>query len=177
MSEEVAAARSGAVRSKWTSPVRAERAASLQGGTQSACQLQEMIDSNSPIEDLRARWHALHDLDRAREIYAIHQAGMSLREIARHLNCCRSLLVRLLLAANAAAEDLALARQIPISTRALARRARAGGIRGIARHPEYLDSRTRVTAKMTGKVLMIPLGLHAGHQERKGPRAFFRSGW
>jgi len=33
-------------------------------------------------------------------------------------------------------------------------------------HPEHLDSRTRVTAKMTGKVLLIPLGLHAVHQER-----------
>ena len=35
-----------------------------------------------------------------------------------------------------------------------------------ARHSEHLDSRTRVTTKMTGKVLLIPLGLHARHQEQ-----------
>lgn len=97
-----------------------------------------MIDFSSAVADLRSRWYSLHDLERAHTVQAIHLAGMSLGNLARELNCSRSPLSRLLLAANAPTEDLTLARQVPMSTRALGRRARAGGIGGVARDPEAI---------------------------------------
>jgi len=97
-----------------------------------------MRDVSPAVADLRSRWRFLHDLDRARAVCTIHNAGMSLRKLAKELNCSRSLLSRLLLAASAPPDDLALARQVPISTRALARRARPGGIGGTSRHPEAI---------------------------------------
>jgi len=95
-----------------------------------------MNDVLSDVADLRDRWHILHDLDRAQAVKVIHQSGISLRKLAVELNCSRSLLSRLLLAANASPEDLELARHVPMSTRELARKGKAEGISGFARHPE-----------------------------------------
>src|ERR1039458_8694604 len=98
-----------------------------------------MTISSSAVADLQGKWHTLHDLDRARAVYAIHQAGVSLRELAKALNCSPSLLGHLLAALQASALDRTLAREGKISTRELARRARATGIRRAARHREALE--------------------------------------
>jgi transposase len=82
-----------------------------------------MSDTSSAITDLRTRWHALHDLDRASAVRAIHHDGMSVREIAAQLNCTHSLLYRLLRALKASPQDRARARRGELSTRELARRA------------------------------------------------------
>ncbi len=93
----------------------------------------------SAVADLQGKWHTLPDLDRARAVYNIHQAGVSLRALAKDLNCSPSLLRHLLVALQAPATDRALARDGRISTRELARRARATGIRRAARHQEALE--------------------------------------
>lgn len=98
-----------------------------------------MNEGNPAVADLRSRWHTLCDLDRARKVKAIHQAGMSLRELAAHLNCSRSLLSRLLCALKAPPEDLARARQVPTSTRELARRAGTSSTRATTRHREAIS--------------------------------------
>jgi transposase-like protein len=95
-------------------------------------------EDNPAVADLRSRWHTLCDLDRAREVQAVHQAGMSLRELAGQLDCSRTLLSRLLRALMAPPEDLARARQIPISTRELARRAGTSSARATTRHNEAI---------------------------------------
>ena len=98
-----------------------------------------MNEDSFAVADLRSRWHILCDLDRAREVKAIHQAGMSLRELAGQLDCSRTLLSRLLRALMAPPEDLARARQVPISTRELVRRAGTADTRGIVRHNEAIS--------------------------------------
>ena|ERR1035441_10211288 len=98
-----------------------------------------MTNSSSVVADLQSKWHTLHDLDRARAVYAIHLAGMSLRALAKALNCSPSLLRHLLAALQAPVLDRALARAGQISTRELARRARAAGIRRTAMRQEVLD--------------------------------------
>jgi len=40
-----------------------------------------MTDSSSAVADLRSRWHALCDLDRARAAQSMREAGVSLREL------------------------------------------------------------------------------------------------
>jgi hypothetical protein len=81
-----------------------------------------MTETRSTVADLQSRWHALCDLERSRAIQAIHQAGMSLRELASHLNWSASLLSYLLRAASAPPEDRELVRSGEISTRELVRR-------------------------------------------------------
>jgi hypothetical protein len=49
-----------------------------------------MTTPPSAIADLKAKWHALHDLDRGRAVHAIHQGGTSLRELARELRAFSS---------------------------------------------------------------------------------------
>ena len=98
-----------------------------------------MTHSTSAVADLQDAWHTLHDLDRARAVYMIHQADVSLRELAKALNCSPSLLRHLLVALQAPALDRALARDNKISTREQARRARTTGIRRAARHREALE--------------------------------------
>ena len=81
-----------------------------------------MTIPSQTIADLQAQWHILQDLDRAYAVFALHQAGVSLRRLAKKLNCSDWLLRHLLLAREASPEDLALARAGQISTNALARR-------------------------------------------------------
>ena len=83
-----------------------------------------MVDIEAAIAELKARWPKLkHVLDRADAIFDIHQAGVSLRRLARELNCSDKTLRNLLQARLASPEDRRFARQNKISTRALIRRA------------------------------------------------------
>lgn len=95
-----------------------------------------MTNPSSALADLQAAWHTLRDIDRGRAVYAIHQNGTSLRELARGLNCSESLLRRLLKAIQAPAEDLLLARHGTISTSELIRRSKAAEIRRTANEHE-----------------------------------------
>jgi transposase-like protein len=95
-----------------------------------------MINPSSAVAELQSHWHALPDLDRARAVGAINQSGISLRKIAKHLNCSDSLLRRLLKSLAAPPEDLSLARQGTISTNELVRRSKAAGIRRSSMHRE-----------------------------------------
>jgi lambda repressor-like predicted transcriptional regulator len=97
-----------------------------------------MTNTSFAIADLQSRWHALNDLDRAKAIKAVHQSGMSLRNLASRLNCSPSLLTHLLQAAQAPIEDQVLAGQGALSTRALWRAAKAVGTWRIALHPEEI---------------------------------------
>jgi hypothetical protein len=81
-----------------------------------------MITPTQAITDLQAQWHTLLDLDRAEAVSTIHQSGVSLRGLAKALNCSESLLRHLLHAREASPEDLLLFRQGQISTWELARR-------------------------------------------------------
>jgi hypothetical protein len=97
-----------------------------------------VTDTRSAVANLQSRWHAIHDLDRAQAIKSIYQSGMTLRELAALLNWSPSLLTRLLQAAQAPFEDLVLARQGALSTRALVRAAKTVGIRRTALHREAI---------------------------------------
>jgi hypothetical protein len=84
-----------------------------------------MISPTKAITDLQAQWHTLQDLDRAEAVSTIHLSGVSLRSLARALNCSDGLLRHLLHALEASPEDLALARQGQITTWETARRSMA----------------------------------------------------
>ena len=79
---------------------------------------------SAPIAELQKKWPTLNDLDRARAVHAIHQAGTSYRKLARALNCSESLLRHLDIAAQAPVLDQALARKGKITTRELVRRSK-----------------------------------------------------
>jgi len=81
-----------------------------------------MISPIHTISELQIKWHTLLDLDRAEAVATIHQAGVSLRRLAKALNCSDGLLRHLLHARDGSAEDLALAHLGEISTWELARR-------------------------------------------------------
>lgn len=84
-----------------------------------------MITQSPAIADLPAQWHLLQDLDRADAVWTIHESGVSLRGLARALNCSESLLRHLLHARSASPEDLVLARKGEITTWEAARRSKA----------------------------------------------------
>jgi len=86
-----------------------------------------MKDTTAAISNLKSQWQTHHDLDRARDIERIHKAGISLRSLARELDCSESLLRRLIEARHAPFEDLVLARKNKTSTNELVRRSRAAG--------------------------------------------------
>jgi len=107
-----------------------------------------MTSPSSAIAELQSTWHTLHDLDRGRAVYAIHQDGTRLRELARELNCSESLLRRLLKAIEAPVEDCLLARQRKISTNELVRRAEAAEIcRTSKKHEEQELEGTQAAAR------------------------------
>jgi DNA-binding transcriptional MerR regulator len=106
------------------------------------------------VTDLKARWYSLHDLDRAQAVRVIHQLGVSLRELARHLNCSPSLLSHLLQAGQASIADCILARQGALSTRALVRNARTEGTRRTASgHEEVTYEMERAAHKHSRAIL------------------------
>jgi lambda repressor-like predicted transcriptional regulator len=86
----------------------------------------------SAVADLQSKWPTLHNLDRAKAVYAIHQAGTSLRELAKVLNRSESLLRHLLAALQAPPAHRNLARQGKISFNELVRRSKAEGVRAPA---------------------------------------------
>ena len=95
-----------------------------------------MPTTSSAVADLQLQWHTLHDVDRAKAVFAIRRAGTSLRELAKALNCSESLLRHLLAALQAPAADRLLARQGKISLNELVRRSKAAGIRRSSMHRE-----------------------------------------
>jgi hypothetical protein len=98
-----------------------------------------MINISEAIADLQAQWHILLDLDRAEAVLNIHQSGVSLRRLAKALNCSEALLRHLLLARDASPEELVLARQGQISTWELARRSAAKRAARPSVHPEISE--------------------------------------
>jgi transposase-like protein len=95
-----------------------------------------MPTTSSAVANLQSQWHSLHDLDRAKAVFAINQSGISIREIARHLNCSEPLLRHLIAALQAPPADRFLARQGEISTNELVRRSKAAEIRRSSTHRE-----------------------------------------
>ena len=82
-------------------------------------------DPATLIADLREKWPDLKDIDRAIRVHELHHlAHVSLRALAKELNCSSTLLRRLNQAAQASKLDRSMARQRRLSTRELARRAR-----------------------------------------------------
>jgi transposase-like protein len=95
-----------------------------------------MNNISAPISNLQSQWRTLPDLDRARLVQTIHQAGTSLCNLAEALNCSPSLLRHLLIELQAPPEARFLARRRGISTNEVVRRARAAGIRRSSMHRE-----------------------------------------
>jgi len=106
-----------------------------------------MTTTSSAIADLQSQWYTLHDLDRASAVFTIHQAGTSLRELAKALNCSASLLRHLLETLQAPHVDRLLARQYNISTNELVRRARAAGMRRSNMHREAREFERKQAAR------------------------------
>ena len=75
------------------------------------------------IENLRERWHQLHDIDRALAIREIVHLGVSRRRLALEIGFSEGLLRHLLKALDAMPSDIELAGQNVISTNELVRRA------------------------------------------------------
>jgi hypothetical protein len=94
--------------------------------------------TTSSIIKLKNEWPRLHDVDRARAIFRISKSGLSIRQIAVHLECSESSLRRLLKTLKAPAADQDLARQGKISTNELVRRAKTAEIQRIAKQQEKL---------------------------------------
>ncbi len=95
------------------------------------------------IAQLQSDWFGLSDLDRARAVLAINQAGISIRKIAKQLHLSESLLRHLLQALQAPASDLDLARQGKISTNELVRRAKSTSLRRAEDRPAAALARAR----------------------------------
>jgi transposase-like protein len=113
-----------------------------------------VTDISPAVVELRYQWPNLCALDRAQAVHTIQQEGMSLRELARHLECSHSLLSYLLRVAQAPAEDLERARRGEISTRALARIARTAGTRGTVSHPEAIAFERERAAFQASKTVL-----------------------
>jgi lambda repressor-like predicted transcriptional regulator len=77
------------------------------------------------VEDLRARWATLHDLDRGKAVKRLNESGNSTRSLAKELGCAESSLRNLLAATRAPAVDRLSAKNGRISTRELVRRSKA----------------------------------------------------
>ena len=114
-----------------------------------------MIDTGAGVAELQSRWRSLCDLDRARAVQSIHQAGMSLQELAPHLNCSPSLLSYLLRALQAPAKDRELARLGDITTRELVRRARSSGTRPNSIQRESLAFDRECVAVQAGHAIKV----------------------
>ena len=77
------------------------------------------------LVQLRNDWDKMHPLDRAKAVRAHKQAGMHVREISRQIGRPDSSLRHLLIALEAPAADIWLARKGKISINELVRRARS----------------------------------------------------
>jgi transposase-like protein len=101
------------------------------------------------IADLQINWDQFNDVDRARAVHQFHQSGVSLRELAKALNCSASLLRQLDQAPQAPPLDQMLARRGEISTRELVRRSRAAKLQCAAKERQA-DERKRMQAAQQG---------------------------
>jgi hypothetical protein len=89
-----------------------------------------VTNTSSAVADLQKKWPILdNDADRAKAIHNLHAAGVSLRALARALDCSLTRMRQLNVAAEASKEDLQLARDGKISTRELVRRSKAAAKR------------------------------------------------
>ena len=105
------------------------------------------------ISELKSDWIRLDDLDRAWAVRAIHNSGISIRQIAAELHKPDSSLRRLLLMLDAPIEDKLLFRQGKITGNELVRRSRAAGLRYAARHREEIElERARQTLKASDHI-------------------------
>ena len=105
------------------------------------------------VAKLRDKWPTLHDLDRAGAVLKIKQAGVSMRTLAKELDCSPSLLGHLLLARKAPLQDQLLARQGKISTKELVRRARPEQARLAARDGKALEAKRTKEAQKGCKLI------------------------
>jgi hypothetical protein len=105
------------------------------------------------ITDLQGNWDHLKHVDRARAVHEIHKAGVSLRSLAKALNCSESSLRHLNLAAQAPAHDQALARQGKISTRELARRAKEATAQQLANEREIVQGQQTEAAQQGSRII------------------------
>lgn len=83
----------------------------------------------------------------------MRRAGMSLRELASHLNCSASLLSYLLRAAQAPAKDRELARSGEISTRELVRRSGSQARRPVPVTREALEFESEYATVQASRVI------------------------
>lgn len=104
-------------------------------------------ETSPAVADLQNKWSTLNELDRARAVNAIHQAGTSLRSLAKALKCSPSLLRRLLDLLKAPLEDQLLARQGKISSNELVRRSKTAGTLRAARDREVLERKCTAAAQ------------------------------
>jgi DNA-binding transcriptional MerR regulator len=126
-------------------------------------------DTSSALTDLQKKWPSLdNDVDRAKAIHDLHSAGVSLRTIAKVLQCSLTLLRQLNVAAQASREDLQLARDSRISTRELIRRSKAAANRRVTDQREAMELKRAKDARHGSKLICDWLdekGLSGTHGE------------
>jgi len=110
------------------------------------------------IADLQQKWAGLDNLDRARAVHQIHQSGISLRTLAKDLNCSPSLLCQLNHAAQAPVPDQLLAGNGKISTRELVRRSKSSKAQQVAKERERLDAKRTEAAQQGSRTICDWLG-------------------
>ena len=101
----------------------------------------------STVDDLKAKWAGLSDVDRALAVHALHSPGVSFRRLAAELGCGATLLRNLDKAAQASQADLDLARKGQISTRELLSRSKAAGQQRAAQDKEALSQKQTKAAQ------------------------------
>jgi len=87
-----------------------------------------MPTPSSAAAELKAKWHELSDLDRAKAVRDLKQSGLSTRAVALEIAASEASLRRLLEALQAPIIDQVLAREGKISTNELIRRAKTAKV-------------------------------------------------
>jgi transposase-like protein len=113
----------------------------------------DRTDNVASIADLQIEWDQLNDFDRARAVHQFQQSGMSLRQLAKALNCSPSLLRQLDQAAQAPPLDQMLARKGDISTRELVRRSKAVKVQRAAKERQAAESKRMQAAQQGSKTI------------------------
>lgn len=98
-----------------------------------------MPNTSPSAADLKAKWHELSDLDRAKAVRDLKQSGLSTRAIALEIAASEASLRRLLEALQAPLVDQGLASEGKISTNELIRRAKAAKVIRAAKQGEALN--------------------------------------
>ena len=130
-------------------------------------------DTASAVADLKQKWPTLHDVDRARAVHAIHQAGTSLRQLAKELNCSPTHVRNLNQAAQAPQLHHDLARQGQISTRGLVRRSKAVATLRARKDHETLERERALRPESLAQIMILLQNATLRPPARfKGPLAF-----